>query len=67
MKKSLTLFVSMFILSLSIATGFAQATADSVGGANPRPQSVGGANPRPTGTSTTSQTITTVLVVLSIL
>ena len=67
MKKSLTLFVSMFLLSLPSAAALAQATADSVGGANPRPQSVGGANPRPTGTLTTSQTITTVLVVLSTL
>ena len=48
MKKSSTLFISALFLLLSSNTSFAQATASSVGGANPRPTSVGGANPRPT-------------------
>ena len=47
MKKSFALFVSALFLLLP-TTGFAQATTNSVGGANPRPGSVGGANPRPT-------------------
>ena len=78
MKKTVMSAVSVFVLSTCCATGFSQATTQSVGGGsprpmsvgggNPRPQSVGGGNPRPTGnTVPATSTISAILMALGII
>ena len=69
MKKTIVSAASIIALSICCATGYSQATTQSVGGANPRPQSVGvgGANPRPTIAPPATSTIAAILMALGLI